>query len=83
MTGTAPAGLAVLAFVFVLVVLLVRWAVTPVAVRGRHRAPWWLLRPTEVTRRCPAEDRTTVHARTRVRGELICRSCSHIHGGGR
>jgi hypothetical protein len=81
--GTAPAGLAVLALVFVLVVLLVRWVATPVTVRGRHRAPWWLLRPSEVTRRCPAEDRNTVHARTPWRGELVCRSCSHIRGGTR
>jgi hypothetical protein len=54
--------------------------VWPAAVRGRHRAP--LLRPMEalvqVTTRCRAEGRDTVHARTRVTNELICRSCGHF-----
>jgi hypothetical protein len=54
--------------------------VWPATVRGRHRAP--LLRPVEalvqVTVRCRAEGRDTVHARTRVTGELICRSCGHF-----
>jgi hypothetical protein len=55
--------------------------VWPATVRGRHRAP--LLRPVEalvqVTVRCRAEGRDTVHARTRVTGELICRSCGHFN----
>jgi hypothetical protein len=33
----------------------------------------------QVTVRCRAEGRDTVHARTRVTGELICRSCGHFN----
>jgi hypothetical protein len=86
MTGTAPAGLTVLAFVFVLVVLLVRWVTTPVTVRGRHRAPWWrpLRELLPVTGWCWAEGRDTRQAQTDVAGELVCESCGHIvPGGGR
>lgn len=50
---------------------------------GRHRMPHPSLRPVEalvqVTVRCRFEGRDTVHARTRVTNELICRSCGHIH----
>jgi hypothetical protein len=50
---------------------------------GRHRAPHPSLRPVEalveVTVRCRAEGRDTVHARTRVTNELICRSCGHFN----
>jgi hypothetical protein len=53
-----------------------------VAPNGRHRATHQLLRPVEalaeVTVRCRAEGRDTVHARTRVTNELICRSCGHF-----
>ena len=37
MTGTAQAGLAVLALVYAGAVFLVRWAVTPGPAAGRHR----------------------------------------------
>jgi hypothetical protein len=79
-------GAAILIVCLSLAFLILRRLVQPadaVPGRGRHRAPWWLLRPTEVTRRCPAEDRNTVHARTPWRGELVCRSCSQINGGAR
>jgi len=53
----------------------------PAAVRGRHRAPQF--RPVEahvqVTTHCQFEHRDTVHVRTRVTGELICRSCGHFN----
>jgi hypothetical protein len=55
----------------------------PASVPRRPR----LLRPVEalveVTTRCRFEHRDTVHVRTRVTDELICRSCGHIHGGAR
>ncbi|MEU7416756.1 hypothetical protein [Streptomyces antibioticus] len=37
MTGTAQVGLAVLALAFVMVVLVIRWALTPLPAAGRHR----------------------------------------------
>jgi hypothetical protein len=87
-------GAAVLIVCLSLAFLIVRRLAQPaeaVPGRGRHRAPRRrvprLLRPiealVETTVRCRFEHRDTVHVRTRVTGELICRSCGHIHGGAR
>jgi hypothetical protein len=92
--GQITVGIAVLTVSLPLVLLILRRLVSPaeaVPVRGRHRAPRRrtprLLRPiealVETTVRCRFEHRDTVHVRTRVTGELICRSCGHIHGGAR
>lgn len=66
--------------------LAIRWYVRPEPT-AKHRAARVWFRPVqalvETTVRCRFERRDTVHVRTRVTGELICRSCSHItHDGG-
>ena len=66
--------------------LAVRWYVRPEPT-AKHRAPRVWTRPVQAlvkeTTRCRFEGRDTVHVRTRVTDELICRSCGHIHGGAR
>lgn len=52
MNGTAHAGLAVLALVFVAAVVVIRYAVTPAPVSGRHRA----VRVRPVEEYVPARD---------------------------
>ena len=66
--------------------LALRWYFRPEPT-ARHRAARVWFRPVqalvETTVRCRFEHRDTVHVRTRVTDELICRSCGHIHGGAR
>lgn len=64
-----------------LAALAARWYLRPEPT-GKHRPARVWTRPVEalvhVTTRCPAEGQDRVHAKTRLRGELICRSCSNI-----
>jgi hypothetical protein len=71
-------GAAVLVITISFGALATRWLLAPEPT-ARHRARRTLLRPAEVTVRCRAEGRPTVHVRTRITGERICRSCGHIN----
>jgi hypothetical protein len=89
--GTAPAGLAVLALVFVVVVLLVRWVATPVAVRGRHRGARRPLVPAGLAPQrfvwcepCGVETAATVHGVLGHGAQVVRCTEGHIlHGGAR
>lgn len=76
MNGTAQAGLAVLSLVFVAAVVVIRYAVTPAPVPGRHRpvrvrpvaeyVPACFLIPAQqYTADCPGcGSHVTIHTRT-------------------
>jgi hypothetical protein len=85
-TDPYAAGAAMLMGALIVTFLAARWYLRPEPT-GKHRPTRIWTRPIEamvtVTVRCPAEGQDRVHAKTRLKGELICRSCSHIHGGAR
>jgi hypothetical protein len=85
-TDQIAAGAAMLICSLSVGFLAIRWYVRPEPT-AKHRAARVWFRPVqalvETTVRCRFEHRDTVHVRTRVTDELICRSCGHIHGGAR